>query len=81
LRLLWKSKQEKLVIQLVLFFPKDISLEAGKTYTIIKVEDAYIMKPKKEDIFKDSARWTGFRASISSEDAEWDQLSSEGKEL
>jgi antitoxin ChpS len=62
-------------------FPKDISLEAGKTYTIIKVEDAYIMKPKKEDIFKDSARWTGFRASISSEDAEWDQLSSEGKEL
>ena len=33
-------------------FPKDISPRVGDTFTILKVGDTYIMKPKKEDIFK-----------------------------
>lgn len=33
-------------------FPKDISPKVGEIFTILKVGEAYILKPKKEDIFK-----------------------------
>lgn len=32
-------------------FPKDISPKVGESFTILKVGEAYIVKPKKEDIF------------------------------
>ena len=31
-------------------FPKDISPKVGEAFTILKVGEAYILKPKKEDI-------------------------------
>ncbi len=61
-------------------FPKDISPEIGETFTILKVEDTYILKPKKKDIFSDPKDWQGFRKSISSDDREWDNMESEGEE-
>ncbi|MGM0122759.1 hypothetical protein IGI37_000125 [Enterococcus sp. AZ194] len=61
-------------------FPKDISPEVGETFTILKVGDTYVLKPKKEDIFKNEENWKGFRSSISSEDVEWDSMMREGKE-
>ena len=61
-------------------FPKDISPEVGETFTISKVGDAYILKPKKEDIFKHADDWVGFRESVTDEDAEWDIMSSQGDE-
>lgn len=45
-------------------FPKDISPEVGKIYTIIKIGETYVLKPKKEDIFKSSEAWEGFRDPI-----------------
>lgn len=61
-------------------FPKDISPEVGEKFTILKVGEAYILKPKKSDIFKDSEDWKGFRDSITEEDLEWDSMNLEGKE-
>lgn len=61
-------------------FPKDISPEVGDTFTITKVGEAYILKPKKEDIFKDAKDWAGFRDSLVQEDTEWDIMMSEGDE-
>lgn len=61
-------------------FPKDISPEVGETFTISKVGDAYILKPKKEDIFKHAHDWVGFRESVTDEDTEWDIMSSQGDE-
>ena len=61
-------------------FPKDISPEVGETFTILKVGDTYILKPKKEDIFKNEKDWEGFRESVTSEDSEWDSMKLEGKE-
>lgn len=61
-------------------FPKDISPEVGDTFTITKVGEAYILKPKKEDIFKHADDWAGFRDSIVQEDAEWDIMMSKGNE-
>lgn len=55
-------------------FPKDISPEIGETFTILKVGEAYILKPKKEDIFKNEEDWIGFRNSVTQEDAEWDTI-------
>jgi len=45
-------------------FPKDISPEVGKSFTILKVGEAYILKPKKEDIFKVEKDGEGFKESI-----------------
>ncbi|MGY3703475.1 antitoxin MazE [Vagococcus martis] len=61
-------------------FPKDISPEVGETFTISKVGDAYILKPKKEDIFKHADDWAGFRESVTEEDTEWDIMASQGDE-
>ena len=61
-------------------FPKDISPKVGETFTILKVGDTYILKPKKEDIFKNEKDWEGFRESVTSEDSEWDSMKHEGKE-
>ncbi|EAF8635333.1 AbrB/MazE/SpoVT family DNA-binding domain-containing protein [Listeria innocua] len=61
-------------------FPKDISPKVGETFTILKVGDTYILKPKKEDIFKNEKDWEGFRESVTSEDSEWDSMKLEGKE-
>ncbi|MGX4686109.1 AbrB/MazE/SpoVT family DNA-binding domain-containing protein [Vagococcus sp. JNUCC 83] len=61
-------------------FPKDISPEVGDTYMISKVGDAYILKPKKEDIFKHADDWAGFRDSVTEEDTEWDIMGAEGDE-
>lgn len=61
-------------------FPKDISPQVGETFTILKVGEAYILKPKKEDIFKNTADWVDFRSSITQDDAEWDSMKSEGEE-
>lgn len=61
-------------------FPKDISPEAGEAFTILKVGDAYILKPKKSDIFENAEDWKGFRDSVTSEDIEWDVMNLEGKE-
>lgn len=44
-------------------FSKDISPAVGETYTIVKVGDAYVLKPKRENIFKDASKWEGFRDS------------------
>lgn len=61
-------------------FPKDISPEVGETFTIFKVGDTYILKPKKDDIFKNAEDWAGFRNSITPEDVEWDSMKLEGEE-
>ncbi|EAG2945782.1 antitoxin MazE, partial [Listeria monocytogenes] len=61
-------------------FPKDISPKVGETFTILKVGDTYVLKPKKEDIFKNEKDWEGFRESVTSEDSEWDSMKLEGKE-
>lgn len=61
-------------------FPKDISPKVGETFTILKVGEAYILKPKKEDIFKNEKDWEKFRDSISQEDTEWDTMKSVGEE-
>lgn len=61
-------------------FPKDISPEVGETFTILKIGEAYILKPKKEDIFKDEENWKGFRDSISRDDFEWDAMKDVGRE-
>lgn len=61
-------------------FPKEISPEAGQTFTILKIGDSYVMKPKKENIFEDADQWDGFRNSVEQEDVEWDEASLEGKE-
>jgi len=52
----------------------------GESFTILKVGEAYILKPKKEDIFKNEKAWEGFRESITAEDSEWDSMKREGKE-
>lgn len=62
-------------------FPKDISPKVGETFTILKVGEAYILKPKKEDIFKNEKDWQGFRESITQEDIEWDTMKDIGKEI
>ncbi|MCF8638256.1 antitoxin MazE [Enterococcus faecium] len=61
-------------------FPKDISPKVGEAFTILKVGEAYILKPKKEDIFKNGKAWEGFRESITAEDSEWDSMKLEGEE-
>lgn len=61
-------------------FPKDISPKVGEAFTILKVGEAYILKPKKEDIFKNAADWVGFRDSMTEEDTEWDTMKPEGEE-
>lgn len=61
-------------------FPKDISPEVGEAFTILKIGDAYVLKPKKIDIFKNASDWEGFRDSVTSEDMEWDAMKLEGKE-
>lgn len=61
-------------------FPKDISPKVGEAFTILKVGEAYILKPKKEDIFKNEKVWEGFRESVTAEDSEWDSMKLEGKE-
>ena len=45
-------------------FPKEISPEVGESFTIFEVGEAYILKPKKEDIFKDKKAWERFRESM-----------------
>lgn len=62
-------------------FPKEIAPAIGKTYTILQVGEAYILKPKKENIFKDKKAWTGFRESITQEDKEWESMSTKGREI
>ncbi|EAC5363516.1 antitoxin MazE, partial [Listeria monocytogenes] len=57
-----------------------ISPKVGETFTILKVGDTYVLKPKKEDIFKNEKDWEGFRESVTSEDSEWDSMKLEGKE-
>lgn len=61
-------------------FPKDISPKVGERFTIVKVGDSYILKPKKTDIFEIAEDWEGFRDSVTSEDIEWDTMTSEGDE-
>jgi len=61
-------------------FPKDISPKVGETFTILKIGEAYILKPKKEDIFKNVENWEGFRSSVTEEDTEWDTMRLEGEE-
>lgn len=61
-------------------FPKEISPVAGQTFTILKIGDSYVMKPKKENIFEDANQWEGFRSSLEPEDVEWDEASLGGKE-
>lgn len=46
----------------------------------MKVGEAYILKPKEEDIFKNEKAWEGFRESITAEESEWDSMKLEGEE-
>lgn len=62
-------------------FPKDISPKVGEAFTIIKLGDTYILKPKREDIFKNSEEWDGFRESLTLEDEQWDIMLDEGEEF
>lgn len=75
-----ETKARKIGNSVGAIFPKDISPEVGDTFTITKIGEAYILKPKKEDIFKNAEDWTGFRDSITQEDSEWDIMVSEGDE-
>ncbi|MGM0291427.1 antitoxin MazE [Enterococcus faecalis] len=75
-----ETKVRKIGNSVGAIFPKGISPEVGDTYTIFKVEDTYILKPKREDIFKNETDWTGFRESLTSEDADWDSMIFEGEE-
>ncbi|HFD1725283.1 TPA: antitoxin MazE [Enterococcus faecium] len=61
-------------------FPKDISPKVGEEFTIIKVDDTYVLKPKKSDIFEKDEDWVGFRESVTTEDGEWETMKSEGEE-
>ena len=36
-----------------IIFPKEIAPKVGEEYSVYKVEDTYILKPKQEDIFVD----------------------------
>lgn len=64
-----------------LIFPQDISPKIGEIFVILKVGDAYILKPKKEDIFKNKKDWEGFRNSVTEEDKAWENITSEEREL
>ncbi|EJW9248808.1 antitoxin MazE [Enterococcus faecalis] len=75
-----ETKVRKIGNSVGAIFPKGISPEVGDTYTIFKVEDTYILKPKREDIFKNETDWKGFRESLTSEDADWDSMIFEGEE-
>ncbi|WP_438713377.1 hypothetical protein [Enterococcus sp. DIV0806c] len=46
----------------------------------MKVGEAYILKPKKEDIFKNGKSWEELRESIIDEKTQWDSMRSEGEE-
>lgn len=61
-------------------FPKSLSPKAGEVFTITKIDDTFIFKPKKPDIFAHSKDWEGFRHSVQ-EDREWDLQESVGREL
>ena len=61
-------------------FPKSISPQVGEKFTILKVGEAYILKPKREDIFKNAEDWVGFRKALTNEDKEWDEMKLEGEE-
>lgn len=75
-----ETKARKIGNSVGAIFPKEISPEVGETFTILKVGEAYILKPKKEDIFANDKDWEGFRDSISQEDIEWDTMKNVGKE-
>lgn len=60
-------------------FPKDISPEEGIKFDIYKVGEAYILKPKKTNIFSNDD-WTDFRDSLTQEDMDWDLMNPEGRE-
>ena len=62
-------------------FPKEIASKVGEEYSVYKVEDTYILKPKQEDIFADKEQWTGFSADLSDESLDWDTMKSEGNEF
>ena len=64
-----------------IIFPKEIAPNVGEEYSVYKVEDTYILKPKQEDIFVDKDQWTGFSADLSDESLDWDTMKSEGNEF
>ncbi|RBR68654.1 hypothetical protein EB46_02772 [Enterococcus faecalis] len=39
-----------------------------------------MLKPKREDIFKNAEDWVGFRKALTNEDKEWDEMKLEGEE-
>ena len=75
-----ETKIRKIGSSVGAIFPKAISPKVGEQFTIYKVEDMYVLKPKKEDIFKNTADWEGFRDSMIAEDVEWDNMKLEGEE-
>lgn len=54
--------------------------EVGETFTILKIDDFYMLKPKKQDIFNVTEDWEGFRESVTTEYVKWDRMIVEGQE-
>lgn len=53
--------------------PKKLNAEAGDKYKIVKIGDAFVMTPVRDDLFANEADWVGFRDSITKEEREWDE--------
>lgn len=53
--------------------PKELNAEAGDKYKIVKIGDAFVMTPVRDDLFANEADWVGFRDSITKEEREWDE--------
>ncbi|CAI3455434.1 hypothetical protein [Enterococcus cecorum] len=62
-------------------FPKEIAPKVEEEYSVYKVEDTYILKPKQEDIFANKDQWTGFSADLSDESLDRDTMKSEENEF
>ena len=73
-------KARKIGNSIGIIFSKDIAPEVGEPFSISKVENTYILRPKKVNIFESVEDWAGFRSSVTSEDIEWDSPIIDGKE-
>ncbi|EPM6858976.1 antitoxin MazE [Enterococcus faecalis] len=67
-------KTRKIGESIGIIFPMNILPEVGEIFSIYKLGDTYILKPIKDDIFKNDEDWVGFRESIEKSDLEWDLL-------
>ncbi|MGX7197907.1 antitoxin MazE [Enterococcus olivae] len=73
-------KAEKIGHSVGILFPKDSSPKVGDSFIVSKIGEAYLLKPKKENIFQNDEDWHGFKESLIEKDMEWDTMRVEGAE-